>query len=492
MGARPAEIDGARRLHVRRLGAERARRLGRRRLQRLGRPRARRCDRSGRAGCGRRSSRASARARSTSSRCTRGSARRSRRPIRSRWRPSCRRRPASVTSHFGRYTLARHRLDGSRAASDARSLDRPMSIYEVHAGSWRRNPLEGGRSLHLARARRRAGALRQGDGLHARRADAGDGASVRRIVGLSGHGLLRADAAGYGIARRFPGVRRRVPLCTASACILDWVPGHFPKDAHGLARFDGTALYEHEDPRQGEHTRLGHADLQLRPARGAQLPARPTRSIWLESFHIDGLRVDAVASMLYLDYSRKAGEWVPNRYGGRENLDAIDFLRELNALTHEHAPGHGHDRRGVHGVSRRQPADLGRRARLHVQVEHGVDARHPHLRQQGSGLPPLGAPAPDVLDALRLERELHPAVLARRGRARQGLDDEQGAGRRRGRRPRRCARSTRSCSRTPARSCSSWAPSSASGASGTTTHRSTGTCSSEPLHARPAAVRRAI
>jgi len=120
--------------------------------------------------------------------------------------------------------------------------------------------------------------------------------------------------------------------------LLDWVPGHFPKDDFALARFDGTALYEHADPRQGEHQDWG--TLIFNYGRHEVRNFLLSNALyWFESFHIDGLRVDAVASMLYLDYSRDEGQWVPNRYGGRENLDAIDFVRELNNITHQHFPG---------------------------------------------------------------------------------------------------------------------------------------------------------
>ena len=120
--------------------------------------------------------------------------------------------------------------------------------------------------------------------------------------------------------------------------LVDWVPAHFPKDAHGLARYDGSALYEHEDPRLGEHQDWG--TLIYNFGRNEVINFLFASALfWMDEFHIDGLRVDAVASMLYLDYSREDGQWLPNKYGGNENLEVIDFLKELNHLTHVEYPG---------------------------------------------------------------------------------------------------------------------------------------------------------
>jgi len=212
----------------------------------------------------------------------------------------------------------------------ANALDAPMSIYEVHLGSWRRIPEEGNRFLHwdeladtLVPYAREMGFTHlellpvsehpfdgswgyQPVGLYAATARFGDPQGLRRFV-------ERAHAAGIGV-------------------LLDWVPAHFPSDAHGLANFDGTQLYEYADPREGFHNdwdtliyNFGRTEVRNFLVGNALF--------WLERYDADGLRVDAVASMLYRDYSREAGQWIPNVHGGRENLEAIDFLKRMNQVV---------------------------------------------------------------------------------------------------------------------------------------------------------------
>ena len=162
--------------------------------------------------------------------------------------------------------------------------------------------------------------------------------------------------------------------------ILDWVPGHFPKDAHGLARFDGTALYEHADPRQGEHQDWGTLIFNY--------GRNEVRNFLLSQRAVLARGVSTSTACASTPWRRccisttraATGEWIPNQYGGRENLEAIAFLQQLNTLTHGEHPGHDHRGRGIDGVARRQPAGVPRRPRLHLQVEHGLDARHARVR----------------------------------------------------------------------------------------------------------------
>ena len=162
--------------------------------------------------------------------------------------------------------------------------------------------------------------------------------------------------------------------------IVDWVPAHFPKDAWALGRFDGTALYEHSDPRRGEQLDWGTYVFDFGRAEVRNFLVA-NALYWLQEFHIDGLRVDAVASMLYLDYSRPADGWTPNIYGGRENLEAVQFLQEMNATVHKITPGHRHHRRGVDVLARRHAADQPWRPWLFDEVEHGLDERHAGVHQ---------------------------------------------------------------------------------------------------------------
>jgi len=222
--------------------------------------------------------------------------------------------------------------DGAWMAERWRRNDResPIAIYEVHLGSWRRNLAEHGRYLTYRELADQLVPYVQEMGFtHIETLPLAeypfDGSWGYQPISLF------APTSRYGAPDDF---RAFVEACHVAGLglILDWVPGHFPNDPHGLGRFDGTALYEHADPRQGIHPDWNTLIYNYGRREVANF-LLSSALYWLREFHIDGIRVDAVASMLYLDYSRREGEWIPNPFGGRENLDAIAFLRRLNELV---------------------------------------------------------------------------------------------------------------------------------------------------------------
>jgi 1,4-alpha-glucan branching enzyme len=215
-------------------------------------------------------------------------------------------------------------------------LSSPMSIYEVHLGSWRFNPLEGNRSLTY---------LELADELSAYVRDMGF--THIELLPVMAHPF--SGSWGYQVTSYFAptprygsadDLRQFVDRLHSNGIgvIADWVPAHFPRDEFGLARFDGTALYEHADPRRGSHPDWGTLVFNFgrHEVRNFLIASA---MFWLREYHIDGIRVDAVASMLYLDYSRNEGEWIPNQFGGREDLDAVAFLKELNEVLYGREPG---------------------------------------------------------------------------------------------------------------------------------------------------------
>jgi 1,4-alpha-glucan branching enzyme len=212
----------------------------------------------------------------------------------------------------------------------------PMSVYECHMASWRHVPEEGDRPLtYREMAEQLPAYLNEMGFTHVEFLPVAE----HPFGGSWGYQVTAyyAPTARFGTPDDF---RYLVDALHQAGIgvIVDWVPAHFPKDAFALARFDGTALYEHEDPRQGEHPDWGTLVFNFGRHEVSNF-LLANALYWIEELHIDGLRVDAVASMLYLDYSRKEGEWVPNKFGGRENLEAVEFLRQLNTVVHAEHPG---------------------------------------------------------------------------------------------------------------------------------------------------------
>ena len=215
-------------------------------------------------------------------------------------------------------------------------LEQPLSFYEVHLGSWRRPGDDPGRWMtYRELAQQLVDYCKEMGYTHI------------ELLPVSEHPLSASwgyqTVGYYAVTSRYGSPQdfmHLVDLCHRNGIgvLVDWVPAHFPRDGHGLRRFDGTALYEHADPRQGEHRDWGtHIFNYGRHEVRNFLISNAL--FWMDKYHIDGIRVDAVASMLYLDYSREDGDWLPNQYGGRENLAAISFLKELNEQCHLQHPG---------------------------------------------------------------------------------------------------------------------------------------------------------
>jgi 1,4-alpha-glucan branching enzyme len=243
-------------------------------------------------------------------------------------------RTASVVFDLGRYQW------NDAAWIDQRTQtkwhEKPVSVYEVHLGSWKRNVEQGNRWLtYRELAEQLIPYVKEMGYTHIELMPIAE----HPFDGSWGYqtGGYFAPTSRFGSPDDF---RFFVDRCHQAGLgvILDWVPAHFPKDAHGLGYFDGTHLYEHADPRKGEHMDWG--TLIFNYGRNEVSGFLLSNAIfWAHEYHIDGLRVDAVASMLYLDYSREAGQWVPNCYGGRENLEAIEFLKHFNSMVHAECPG---------------------------------------------------------------------------------------------------------------------------------------------------------
>ncbi len=241
---------------------------------------------------------------------------------------------ASVVWNVNKYRWSDDEWMGAR--QERNWFESPVSIYEVHPGSWRRVAEEGGRWLtYRELAASLVPYVKEMGYTHVELMPVSEH-PLDESWGYQTVGYFSCTSR-YGTPDDFMYLVDRFHQAGIGV-IIDWVPAHFPKDGHGLAYFDGTALYEHADPLQGEHREWGTLIFNYGRSEVANFLIS-NALFWLDKYHIDGLRVDAVASMLYLDYSRKPGEWIPNKYGGNENLEAVAFIKRFNEIVHGRHPG---------------------------------------------------------------------------------------------------------------------------------------------------------
>ena len=294
--------------------------------------------------------------------------------------------------------------------AERNSLRAPQAIYEVHLGSWMRVPEEHNRPLtYRETAPRLAQYVGQMGFTHV---------EFLPIMEHPFFGSWGYQTTGYfAPTSRYGSPQDFMYLVDylhqhGIGVILDWVPSHFPSDAHGLAYFDGTHLYEHADSRQGFHPdwkthifNYGRAEVRSFLMSSAMF--------WLDKYHIDGLRVDAVASMLYLDYSRKEGEWIPNKFGGRENLGSHRLSAPLQPGSLQRTPRNSDDGGGIDVVAHGVQARLSGRSWLRHEMGYGLDARHATVFPERSHSPPVSPQRPYLPHAVFIPGKLRIASLAR-------------------------------------------------------------------------------